>query len=120
LKEYRITEEEKPDSVQNKKVYRADQKCDACHVYGQSLLKCLRCPVAFHKACLGTSTDGPRGKWLCYFCKVMKFGVDYEDTVSSLPKEKRMISKLKESKGWREVGQTICEILASYACAFEF
>ena len=69
------------------------------------MIKCVRCPVVFHKTCLGClATDGPRGKWLCYFCKIMKFGVELEHTVSSLPNEERVVSLLYEKKGWREIG----------------
>ena len=64
--------------------YRTDSKCDICHVFGH-LIKCVRCPVAFHKECLGYVglmwASGPRGKWLCYFCKVMKFGIACESTL---------------------------------------
>ena len=50
----------------------------------------------------------------------MKFGVELEHTVSSLPNEERVVSLLYEKKGWREIGQTICFILKSYKCAAKF
>lgn len=61
--------------------------------------------------------DGPRGKWLCYFCKVVKVGIDFEHTVTALPNEKRVLACFEGYRGWRQVSQGICEILSAYPCA---
>ena len=92
-------------------------------MFGQNLIKCIRCPVAFHKQCLGcVSQDGPRGKWLCYFCKVMKVGIEQHAEVTSLPAEKRVISELfsMTKQGWRDIAAKIKDIVLEYKCSGEF
>jgi hypothetical protein len=67
-----------------------------CNTFGENLLKCIRCPAAFHaRECLGYDNPlGYRGKWLCYVCKVLKFGLAAEAQAQSMPNEPRCMKKL--------------------------
>jgi hypothetical protein len=64
-------------SLRPKAVHRVAAICMQCNIFGENLLKCLRCPAAFHgRECLGYDNPlGYRGKWLCYICKVLKIGL---------------------------------------------
>lgn len=75
---------------------RLEGTCFQCGNFGDNLLKCLRCPVAFHtKECLGYLFPY-RGKWLCYFCKVLKQGLVNERKVIVMPNEPRPLKKLAQ------------------------
>jgi len=43
---------------------------------------------------MGVLFDAPRGKWLCYYCKVVRVGVDLEQTVTPLVGEGRPLAGL--------------------------
>lgn len=114
-------EEKQPD--QNKQLkQKTDLKCYECHIFGH-LIKCYRCPVSFHKSCLGyvglMSMSGPRGKWLCYFCKIVKFGIVNEPEILSCPKEIRAIThfNLLNQVGWKNMSKVICDIILAYKCS---
>lgn len=54
-----------------------DFNADVCGICEQpgKLICCDDCPSAFHADCLGYEKQCPRGKWKCYFCKVVKYGI---------------------------------------------
>ena len=61
--------------------------------------------------------DAPRGKWLCYYCKVVRVGVDLEHTVTPLAGEGRPLGGLESLTGWRQTALAIGRILQGYPCA---
>ena len=48
--------------------------CGMCKESGIRLISCETCPVSYHSTCLGYD-KAPRGKWKCYFCKIVKYGI---------------------------------------------
>ena len=76
----------------------AVKECGICGASGK-MINCDDCPVAFHMECLGYTKQCPRGKWKCYFCKVIRHGIP-----SMFP---RMAPNEKP----------VCDILADKKCA---
>jgi len=48
--------------------------CGICLKDGK-FIYCDDCTSSFHPLCLGYEKQCPRGKWKCYFCKVLKHGI---------------------------------------------
>ena len=54
--------------------------CGECGKEGK-LICCETCPTAYHFECVGYDKF-PRGKYKCYFCKIVKLGIDQTVTVT--------------------------------------
>ena len=82
--------------------------------------------MAFHKACLGyvglMAASGPRGRWLCYFCKVVKFGIACEPSLETSPAEETPIreAQLHQKRSWQDICIGFCDILLAYRCSAKF
>jgi hypothetical protein len=81
---------------------KADDKhvseCAICYSSG-TLICCDDCPTAFHAECLGYLQHLPRGKWKCYYCKVIRHGIP--NKVQRLaPNIKAVCDVLAEPKNW--------------------
>ena len=54
---------------------QTERECCICFVKHHKLISCDDCPCMFHSECLGYTSHLPRGKWKCYFCKVIRHGI---------------------------------------------
>ena len=69
---------------------------------------------------MGVQFDAPRGKWLCYYCKVLRAGIENEANVTSLPGESRVLAGLENFDSWQLAATKICKILTEYPCSKPF
>ena len=72
-------------------------ECGICQEPGK-LICCDDCPGAFHADCLGYTKACPRGKWKCYFCKVIRHGIP------------KMVPRMAPNEG------PVCDVLADTRC----
>jgi hypothetical protein len=57
-----------------RKTHGDQNECVVCFGTGV-LISCDDCPNSYHAECLGYKEHLPRGKWKCYFCKVVTHGL---------------------------------------------
>ena len=107
---------------QSKKGY-ADgnaNECGVCGGYGK-LICCDDCPGAFHADCLGYTKQCPRGKWKCYFCKVIRHGIP-KMVPRMAPNEEPVCDILADTRcsSWEQKASQMFDILEDYFCAKSF
>lgn len=95
-------------------------ECVICFGSG-TLICCDDCPSAFHSDCLGYYQHLPRGKWKCYFCKVIRHGIP-EKVTRLAPNQKPVCDVLSEKKcpNWETKAHQLFDILEEYSCAKNF
>jgi hypothetical protein len=100
-----------------------DEKNECAICYGPGvLISCDDCPTAYHAECLGYTQHLPRGKWKCYFCKVIRHGIPNKVTRLA-PNQSPVCDKLAEcdkSMGWEAKSQVLFDILEESPCAKAF
>ena len=100
-----------------------ERNVDECVIcFGSGVLICCDdCPNAFHSDCLGYYQHLPRGKWKCYFCKVIRHGIP-EKVTRLAPNQKPICDVLAEKKcpNWETKAHQLFDILEEYPCAKSF
>ena len=72
-----------------------DQSMNECGVCGEpgKLICCEACPSVYHLNCLNLRAT-PKGKWMCFFCRVVRDGLDSaltdDNTITQSMNELRM------------------------------
>ena len=75
------------------------EECGFCHEQGtlqNKLVCCEDCPSSYHSECLGyqSAKQCPRGKWKCYYCKVVKHGAAFVQKLA--PNEQAVCAALMQ------------------------
>jgi hypothetical protein len=93
--------------------------CGKCEEPGK-LICCETCSSAYHFDCLGYDRF-PRGKFKCYFCKIVKLGIDNAVTVDK--EQTKLITNLitynKKTK-WQDKAEEFLAIIKDHPCSVFF
>lgn len=94
--------------------------CGKCYDAGK-LICCETCSSAFHFECLGYDKF-PRGKFKCYFCKIVKLGVEHSQCVTQkhIDLVNRLIQINPEFDSWFYKAEQLLEILKEHQCSCFF
>lgn len=94
--------------------------CGRCFDLGK-LICCETCSSAFHFECLGYDKF-PRGKFKCYFCKVVKLGIDQAMCITQ--EHMDIVHKLVEVDTkydkWFIKAQELLDVLKEHQCSCFF
>lgn len=94
--------------------------CGRCFEEGK-LICCETCSAAYHFECLGYDKF-PRGKFKCYFCKVVKLGIANSHCVTQYHID--LIAKLvevnTECDSWILKAEHLLDVLKEHQCACFF
>jgi hypothetical protein len=93
--------------------------CGKCEEPGK-LICCETCSSAYHFECLGYDRF-PRGKFKCYFCKIVKLGIDDAVTVdkSQIKLITNLITYNKKTK-WQEKAEEFLAVIRDHPCSVFF
>lgn len=94
--------------------------CGECGGVGK-LICCETCPTAYHYECVGYDRF-PRGKYKCYFCKIVKLGISQAVTVTQ--KHINLVHTLFEYEQkydfWFIVARNLLNVLKVHQCSSFF
>ena len=88
--------------------------CGVCRKGGE-LICCEVCPSVFHLNCVNLRGI-PQGKWMCFFCRLVKDGVEavrYDDHLYA----RRLNEIVKPNEDWREQAKLILGVLLMHPCS---
>jgi hypothetical protein len=94
-----------------------DQSMNECGVCGDpgQLICCEACPSVYHLSCLNLKST-PKGKWMCFFCRVVRDGLD-----SALTDDNTITQSMNEfrqpASGLKSQGLQILNILLLNPCS---
>ncbi|CAG9311048.1 unnamed protein product [Blepharisma stoltei] len=94
-----------------------DQSMNECGMCGEpgQLICCEVCPSVYHLACLNLRNI-PKGKWMCFFCRIVKDGIDkVRNDDSGLAEDFNNL--LQPSHVWQNQAQQIVDILLMNPCS---
>ena len=93
--------------------------CGKCNQPGR-LICCETCSSAYHFECLGYDRF-PRGKFKCYFCKIVKLGIDNANTIdkSMIKLITELITFNKKTK-WQIKAEEFMNVIRTHHCSVFF
>ncbi len=93
--------------------------CGRCSEFGK-LICCETCSSAYHYECLGYEKF-PRGKFKCYYCKIVKVGIDEAISVDKLSAKliKKLITYNRKAK-WQSKAQELLDVINDHHCSAFF
>jgi hypothetical protein len=93
--------------------------CGKCEEPGK-LICCETCSSAYHFECLGYDRF-PRGKFKCYFCKIVKLGIDESSTVdkTQIKLITNLITYNKKTK-WQDKAEEFLAVIIDHPCSVFF
>lgn len=103
--------------------YKHYEFCGKCKADGK-LLYCESCSSSYHYDCLYYERP-PKGKFKCYFCKIIKFGisktvfVDYEQ-VNIMDKLQKKLKNLSLPCFWTTKCKQLLEAIYAHPCSILF
>jgi hypothetical protein len=93
--------------------------CGKCNEPGR-LICCETCSSAYHYECLGYDRF-PRGKFKCYFCKIVKLGIDNANTVDkSIVKLITELITFNKKTKWQYKAEEFMEVIKAHHCSVFF
>ena len=120
--EMQITMQERDNLLKSDYIPENDTHYDFCAICEDAgkLICCETCSSAYHYECLGYDKF-PRGKFKCYFCKIVKVGIDDAHTIDSSQMDlvKSLVTFNRKTK-WQAKAQEFIELLKTHHCSCFF
>lgn len=100
--------------------YKHFDFCGKCYKSGK-LLSCESCSSSYHYECLKYD-KAPKGKFKCYFCKIIKFGIDKstfvdKDQIRLIGKLQKPIKVPVKNEAWLMRANQLMDILYAHPCS---
>lgn len=90
-------------------------ECGVCSEPGE-LLCCEVCPSVYHMRCLGLTT-APKGRWMCFFCRIVRDGVKLAMLEERLPQREQVSILMNPVQGLKNQALQILSLLTMHPCA---